>query len=95
MASSFRISWHRKGGSVHIGLKGDFDGSSACQLCNLLNEKLPSVNEVVVHTDKLRNVYPFGRQVFERNLSYLQHSCPITFEGKHAQQLVSDIGLSL
>ena len=95
MASSFRISCHRKGDRVHIGLRGDFDGSSACRLCNLLNEKLPGVHEVVVHTDKLGNVYPFGRQVFERNLSYLHSSCPITFEGKRAGQLLADRGLSL
>lgn len=85
MAGKFKIYVEQKGESVHIVLEGDFDGSSACQLSNVLSEKLKGVHKVVIHTDNLKSVHPFGRSVLERNLSFLKRRLPIRFEGRRAR----------
>jgi len=36
MAANFRISVHRSSDSLHMKLMGDFDGSSAWELLNVL-----------------------------------------------------------
>lgn len=95
MANNFKISIKHKGGTVHINLKGDFDGTSACQLFNILREKLVGVEKIVVHTDSLKNIFPFGRQVLERNFSYLDYARRVSFEGEHSRQLFSGGHLSL
>jgi hypothetical protein len=38
MASNFRISTHRNSESLHLKLVGDFDGSSAFELINVLKK---------------------------------------------------------
>lgn len=46
---------------------GDFDGSSAFEMLNALSENLNNANCILIDTKKLREVYPFGREVFYYN----------------------------
>ena len=39
MASNFKISVHRNSDSLDLKLMGDFDGTSACELLNVMMEK--------------------------------------------------------
>jgi len=71
MASKFRISAHRNSENLHLKLMGDFDGSSACQLLNVLKERSNGVHRIIIHTNSLKNVYPFGRDTFHKNLCSL------------------------
>ena len=67
MARNFKINIHRAIENVFIYLKGDFDGSSAFELLNALSENLNNAKCVLIDTQKLQAVYPFGREVFYYN----------------------------
>lgn len=91
MASNFRISVHRNSENLHLKLIGDFDGSSAWQLLNVLKEKRNGSNKVVIHTSCLNNIYPFGLDTFQQNLKSVNGlSHRLMFTGEHANQLVPE-----
>jgi hypothetical protein len=46
MAASFRIVMHQNSGNLHLRLMGDFDGSSAFELLELLKQKAQTVQKV-------------------------------------------------
>jgi hypothetical protein len=76
MASNFKISIHHNSNNPHLNLLGDFDGTSTEQLINVLKEKTNSVYKVIIHTNSLKNIYPFGQDMLRQNLPELK-SCPI------------------
>ena len=67
MANNFRIFKHRKGDSLHLKLSGDFDGSSASELLNLLRKDSSSCFNVFINTSELNQVHYFGRDVIKSN----------------------------
>jgi anti-anti-sigma regulatory factor len=71
MASNFRIDIHLNSESLHLRLTGDFDGSSAHELLNTMRSYQVNVNKIFIHTSGLKAIHPFGRAVFQRNLSSL------------------------
>jgi hypothetical protein len=82
MASNFRILSHQKRNNLHLKLTGDFDGSSAYELIRFLEEKSSCVFRIFIHTRNLKTVYPFGREVFQNNLSAIsRHSHKLVFVG--------------
>lgn len=58
MASNFRISTHRSSESLHLKLVGDFDGSSAFELINVLKKNWNGAYRVFIHTDSLKDINP-------------------------------------
>jgi len=92
MASNFKISVYKNSDSLHLRLIGDFDGSSACELINLLKEKgCNGVSRVIIHTSCLKNIHPFGRDTFQHNLSGVKgRSFRMLFAGENAGQLAPD-----
>jgi anti-anti-sigma regulatory factor len=68
MASNFRIYVQRNSDDLHIKLEGDFDGTSACQLLNVMKENQSGVTKIFIDTSLLDYIYPFGRDVFHNNL---------------------------
>ncbi len=91
MASNFKISIHRNSENLHLRLMGDFDGSSAWQLLNVLKKTSNRVYKIIIHTSSLNTVYPFGRDTFHSNLSDL-NGCPIRllFTGEHANRIAPE-----
>jgi hypothetical protein len=88
MASNFRISVHRNSESLHLKLVGDFDGSSAFELINVLKKNWKGTYRVFIHTESLKDIYPFGRDTFQQNLSDLKgHAMRIFFAGDNAGQI--------
>ena len=88
MASNFRIFTHRNSENLHLKLMGDFDGSSACQLLNVLKKTSNSVYKIFIHTSSLNTIYPFGRDTFHRSLcDFDGNSIRILFTGEHAKQI--------
>ena len=82
MAHNFKIFMHRTIDILHLNLKGDFDGSSAFELLNILKENLNSTKRILIDTNKLKKIYPFGWEVFNNNLSKLKdHRIRIQFIG--------------
>jgi hypothetical protein len=48
---------------------GDFDGSSAHELLKTIQDHKPSMHKVFIHTDSLKEIYPFGKAVFQKNFN--------------------------
>ena len=86
MADNFNISVTRSGDYVRLKLNGDFDGSSACELMNLLSSSnLPSASKILVDTDSLNHIHPFGVDVLQHLLSAATvRDFPLIFTGKMA-----------
>jgi hypothetical protein len=68
MSSNFQIALKKKKDNLHLQAEGDFDGSSAWQLINLLHEEYNGKGEVLIDTGNLRRVYPFGCRTFQCQL---------------------------
>jgi len=88
MASSFKITSHRSGESLHLKLTGDFDGSSAWELFNLLKKNSKGFHRIIIHTNCLNNIYPFGVHTFHKILSNLaKDQTRLLFTGEKADQI--------
>jgi hypothetical protein len=88
MARNFNISIHRNSDSLHLKLKGDFDGSSACELINVLETNSYKTSKVFIHTSCLNKIHPFGRQVFCNNFNVVNGESPkFVFTGEKASQI--------
>ena len=88
MASNFNISFHRNDENIHLKLAGDFDGSSAYELLNALKRYCRGASRAFIHTNCLKQIHPFGRDIFQSNLDMLNGKCiPLVFTGDNADQL--------
>jgi anti-anti-sigma regulatory factor len=96
MASSFRIVMHEASENLHLRLIGDFDGSSAFELIELLKNRAHAVQKVFIHTSGLGEVHPFGLGVFEKRASELREELQkIHFTGDKAELVSPDQSLCL
>jgi anti-anti-sigma regulatory factor len=84
MAGNFNISVTKTGNQVCLKLAGDFDGSSACELVNMLNGgELSNPPKILVDTDSLKNVYPFGLNILHSRLHKVKSGkVSLIFTGK-------------
>ena len=91
MASNFGISSHRNSDNLHLKLMGDFDGSSALQLLNVLKENSHGAGRVIIHTSCLKDIHPFGLNEYQNNLEVKSgKSVPLVFTGEHASPLAPE-----
>ena len=85
MANNFKLSIHRTNNTLHINLMGDFDGNSAFEVLNMLKDNLNGNTRVIIDTGGLKRIYPFGREVFNHNLSKVKnHEADVEFMGENA-----------
>jgi hypothetical protein len=92
MAHNFSIFKRRTDDNLYLNLVGDFDGSSAFELINMLKENLDNNTRVSINTSKVRIVHPFGLQVFDQNFSKLKfYQACVEFSGKNADQINSTL----
>ena len=88
----FQIFFHKNKGNLYIKLDGDFDGSSAHELLNTLKEKGPGFYHIHIDTNDLKKIYPFGRDVFEKNFKILRKQLNnIIFAGENKQHLAPNL----
>lgn len=91
MASNFKIATHKDSDSLHLKLMGDFDGTSAYELLNVLKKKFRGIHRVFIHTGSLKKIYPFGLNTFHSRFSELnRHSIQILFTGENASQIAPE-----
>ena len=96
MASSFRIVMQENNDNLHLRLIGDFDGSSAFELLDVLKNRAHAVQKVFIHTSGLGEVHPFGLGVFEKRACELKENLQkIHFTGDKAQLVSPDQSLCL
>jgi hypothetical protein len=90
MASNFRIFSHRNSDNLHLKLMGDFDGSSAFELANLLNRHQNSTRKIFIHTSNVSSVHPFGQAAFQKDRTVKNLSNSLTFTGQHGRTLAPE-----
>jgi hypothetical protein len=91
MAANFKILSRRKNASLELKLAGDFDGTSACEVLNLVREKCQGGDKVFIHTSGLKQIYPFGQDTFQNNLHTLKNKrIRFVFTGKKAKQIAPE-----
>ena len=96
MASNFKISKHQNSDNLHLKLSGDFDGSSAWELFNILEEDCRSASKIFIHCNCINEIDPFGRDVFHGNFSSLKKkSVRFLFTGDKASQIAPEGRLCL
>jgi len=88
VGSKFKILIDQNGVDLHLKLSGDFDGSSAHQVLNILKQYCDRCAKIIIHTNYLKHIIPFGRGVFLSNLHFLKaETVQLIFTGKGASQL--------
>ena len=91
MASNFKIEIHRSRANLHLKLMGDFDGTSAWELSNLITQNCCGPSTVIIHTDDLHKIYPFGAEVFRDHLLGLRNDAIwVKFTGEYAPALAPE-----
>jgi hypothetical protein len=65
MGANFQVRFQKKNGDLYVDPKGDFDGSSAWELVNLIHDQYEGSGKVIIDTQKLRNLCPFGCSTFK------------------------------
>jgi len=91
MAANFRIFVHRNSDNLHLKLMGDFDGSSAWEVLNMLKKSARGVYRVIIHTGCLKHIDPFGRDTFQENLRHLKpDTISILFTGENACRIAPE-----
>jgi len=90
MASNFGIAIDKSGNSFGLKLEGDFDATSAYELIYAIKKLLGDPAKIQIHTNGLKNIYPFGLDIFLRFMCSLNgQSAKVVFTGKDATQLSS------
>ena len=87
MAPNFRIYCHQNRDNLHLKLTGDFDGSSAYELINLLKKYGGIVRRIFIHTCFLSSVCSFGLDVFQKSKTIKKLSRILTFTGEYGNKL--------
>jgi hypothetical protein len=95
MASNFHIFRQRKRDTLHLKLEGDFDGSSALELINTIEEHGVGFRQILVDTNDLRTIYPFGRTVFQKNLGrFIKKRNRLIFIGENEHNIADNYATS-
>jgi hypothetical protein len=88
MASNFGISVDKNSDGFGLKLAGDFDATSAYELIYAIKKLPDDILKISIHTDGLKNIFPFGLDVFHRNMSPLDgQSKKMVFTGNKASHL--------
>ena len=88
MSANFRMSCKKNGTDMHITLAGDFDGSSAHELSNVVEKGRTGGKRIFIHTDRLRDICHFGAGTFQalaRRSNFKRGD--VFFVGKNATNL--------
>ena len=92
MALNFQIFFQKNKESLYIKLDGDFDGSSAHELLNALKENGSRFYHIHIDTNDLKTIYPFGRDVFEKNFkTFGKQLNNIVFAGENRHHIAPDL----
>ena len=88
MAPNFQITYYRYDDGIHLKLYGDFDGSSAHELLNILKNNSYDTLKIYIQTDGLKHIHPFGLNTFFKSFRIINGCADrIVFTGKKAPDL--------
>jgi hypothetical protein len=93
MARNFRVSVRRENAILHLKLAGDFDGGSAFELLKILEKNCRSMENVIIHTNGLKDINPYGRDLFNKNLrGLIDKHLHLVFIGAHEREMMAKGG---
>ena len=72
MSTNFQIEFKKNNEKLHIRPLGDFDGNSAWELINFLQEQYNGEGQVFIDTYELRDMCPFGCNIFQCRFKHSQ-----------------------
>ena len=88
MAANFEIAVGRKNDVYVLKLEGDFDATSAYELIYAIKKLPAETAKIAIDTNGLKNIYPFGIDVFQRFMQSINgRSAKIEFTGHRVSQL--------
>jgi hypothetical protein len=88
MAKNFKIAMNRTGVNLQLNLAGEIDGSAALELYHILEQNLTGAKRVIINTERLHSIHPFGRGVFHHHFPKLRdHRARVEFTGKNTAQI--------
>lgn len=88
MEKNFQIESRISNGDLHLSPKGDFDGSSACELLNFIHDKYNGKGRVFIDTKHLCRLCSFGCNTFRCGLNCsLLPADRIFFKGKNGFEI--------
>lgn len=91
MASNFHIFSFETQDTLHLKLTGDFDGNSAHELIDTIIKHGKGFYHIFIDTNELKTIYPFGRDVFQKKLGYLNKQLKnLIFIGKNKQNIAKN-----
>jgi hypothetical protein len=91
MASNFQIFSYKNRESLYLKLSGDFDGSSAHELFNMLKSYDTGFWKIFIDTNDLKTIDPFGREVFQKKLcSFNKKFKNLIFIGENGHEIVTN-----
>ncbi len=90
MANNFKFLSDHTRDKIHLKLYGDFDGSSAFELLNILKIHRNGSYQIFIDTNDLNTIHRFGMDVFKRNLGIFDiNKNNIIITGKNRNYLES------
>jgi anti-anti-sigma factor len=92
MAKNFRMLSDKKNKHlVRIQLQGDFDGTSAHELANLLDTYSTSYPKVAIDTEGLNSIHSHGITVFIVRMKLMRKSwAGIAYTGKYRSSFIDE-----
>jgi hypothetical protein len=92
LANNFRVDVI--GGDMkrlNLKILGDFDGTSAFRLLNVIEKKGGSARRITIDTDGLRSVHTFGSDIFRANIAEMSKGViDIDYTGRFKEALTED-----
>ena len=87
MASNFKISVDKISDGFGLVLEGDFDATSAYELIYALKKLPEDTPKFYIYTNGLKNISPFGLDVFHRCMSSLNgQTAKLVFAGDNSSR---------
>ena len=87
MPAKFQLSSRLTKNILLLQMRGEFDGSAACELINKIEEDGSGASKILIDTTGLQVVHPFGKTVFQNRIGPLSRRLfGLTFIGKHKHQ---------
>lgn len=88
MAANFRMTRRRKKHNLYLKLSGDFDGMSAMELIQVLEENAETSKKIYIDTEGLCRLLPFGQDVFLKHFAISAASSKkLIFKGDSGQKI--------
>jgi anti-anti-sigma regulatory factor len=88
MAKNFKVTTKANGGALYLSLRGDFDGTSAHELIEMLKKEGTAYPKIFIDTARMDDIHPFGVDVFQSYFDKLKgSSSEFVFTGENAVRL--------